>query len=103
MTDWHKVTDDVNMPMVPHGQDSCTARMLLSVKKDYYPHVYFGYYDYETMGFYYEDDGLWSVEGLRAEVTHWALEPEAPEEDDPNDLNKAIVMNAPWNHRTSAP
>jgi hypothetical protein len=94
MIEWHKVTDDSDLPMVPHGQDSCTARMLVYVDNPYYPNVFFGYYDYE-------DGGHWSVDGIEKgwTVTHWALEPEAPKPE----LNESIVSDAPWNHRTSTP
>ena|SRR5271166_3321419 len=101
MIEWYEVTDDSNLPMRPHGQDSSTDRMLVYVKKEYAPNVFFGYYDYE--------EGYWSIEGINHlyqkgwKVTHWAIAPEGPSAPSNVELNQATVSDAPWNHRTSTP
>lgn len=69
--EWVSVED--NMPPMPeHAQDPCSERVLVYMKKEYYPHITFGSYDYEGSFWYLDRSG-------DEEVTHWAKEPAPPQ------------------------
>lgn len=77
---WNKI-ENVSPPMTPHGQDGSTIRVLVWIKKEYYPHVYTASGDYSEDGFSWYVDGLSHLGRDGWEVTHWALEPEDPEKE----------------------
>lgn len=69
---WIKVTDDRNFPHI--SLDSCTDDVLVYVKKQYAPHIFIGYYDYEVQHWY-----IPGIPEAKWEVTHWQPLPEDPE------------------------
>jgi len=70
--------EDEKPPFRPHSQDGATERVMVWVEKNYYPHLYFGHYEYTEDGSDWEVDGLHYLRREDWKVTHWAKEPEKP-------------------------